>query len=84
MYPVIDKEKCINCGLCEKVCPVKNGKEKENEQKGYVLNHKNDEVRKNSTSGGAFTPIAEYVLEKNGVVFGATFDENFKVIHTFV
>ncbi len=84
LYPVIDKKKCINCGLCEKVCPVKNGEERAKKQKGYILNHKNDEVRKNSTSGGAFTPIAEFILEKNGVVCGVAFDENFRVVHRFV
>lgn len=84
LYPEVDLGKCIDCGLCEKVCPVKNAREKEKEQKGYVLNHKNEEVRKDSTSGGAFTPIAEYVLQKNGVVFGATFNENFKVIHKYI
>lgn len=84
VYPIIDKTKCVNCGLCDKVCPVKNAKEDTFEQKAYLLNNKNDEIRKDSTSGGAFTPIAEYVLSKDGVVFGATFDKRYRVIHTYV
>lgn len=84
MYPIIDKSKCVNCGLCDKVCPVKNVKEERFEQKAYIVNNKNDEIRKDSTSGGAFTPIAEYVLNRGGVVFGATFDKNYNVVHTYV
>ena len=84
LYPTIDKEKCINCGLCKKVCPIMNKKIEKKEQTGYVLNHKDLNVRENSTSGGAFTPIAEFVLEKNGAVFGASFDKNYNVIHEYI
>ena len=84
VYPIIDKTKCIDCGLCDKVCPIKNAKKEDFEQKAYIVNNKNEEIRKDSTSGGAFTPIAEYILSKGGVVFGAAFDYNFKVIHTYV
>lgn len=84
MYPIIDKSKCVNCGLCDKVCPIKNVKEERFEQKAYIVNNKNDEIRKDSTSGGAFTPIAEYVLNRGGVVFGAAFDKNYNVVHTYV
>lgn len=84
LYPEIDNEKCINCGACDKVCPVLNAKENKKEQIGYLVNNKNNEIRNDSTSGGAFTPIAEYVLDRNGVIFGATFDEDFNVIHKYV
>lgn len=82
LYPKVDKEKCINCGLCDKVCPILNKKEeKECEQKAYIFQHKNDEIRRQSTSGGAFTAISEYVIDNEGIVFGAVFDDDFKVIH---
>lgn len=85
LYPVIDESKCINCNLCEKVCPIINKKKEEKfQQKAYLVNNINLEVRKESTSGGAFTAIAEYVIENNGVVFGAAFNENFEVIHKYV
>lgn len=84
MYPIIDKSKCVNCGLCDKVCPLKNANEEIFEQKAYIVNNKNDEIRKDSTSGGAFTPIAEYVLNQGGVVYGAAFDKNYNVVHTYV
>lgn len=81
LYPKIDKEKCINCTLCEKVCPIKNTKENIKEQHAYIFQHKNDIIRKQSTSGGAFTAISKYVIKNNGIVYGAVFDENYKVIH---
>lgn len=84
MYPIIDKSKCVNCGLCDKVCPVKNVNEEIFEQKAYIVNNKKDEIRKDSTSGGAFTPIAEYVLNQGGVVYGVAFDKNYDVVHTYV
>ncbi len=82
LYPKINEEKCINCGLCKNVCPIKNKiKEEKQEQKAYIVNNKNEQIRKESTSGGAFTPIAEYVIDKKGVVFGAAFDKDFTVCH---
>ena len=84
LYPEIDEERCTNCGLCERVCPILNKKEKkEKEQIAYVINNKNDEVRSQSTSGGAFTPIAEYVIKKGGIVFGARYGENLDVYHAY-
>ena len=84
LYPIIDKTKCINCGLCDKVCPVKNARKETFKQDAYIVNNKDEIIRSDSTSGGAFTPIAEYVLNRNGVVFGATFDDEYNVIHTYV
>lgn len=83
-YPVIDKEKCINCGLCQKVCPILNKKEINNKPIAYACINKNEDVRKESSSGGVFTLIAERILELNGVVFGAEFDKDLNVIHSYV
>lgn len=84
LYPSINMDKCVNCGLCKKVCPVLNKvKEQKKEQKAYVVNNKDENVRSQSTSGGAFTAIAEYVIDNGGVVFGATFDKDFNVEHTY-
>ncbi len=84
LYPSVDKSKCNNCNLCTKICPVLNKKTVEKKQKGYVLNNKEENIRADSTSGGAFTPIAEYVLDRNGVVFGASYNSNLEVIHIYI
>lgn len=80
-YPVIDKEKCINCGLCEKVCPIKNNTKVDNNPIAYACFNKNEDIRKNSSSGGVFTLLASAIINQGGIVFGTDFDEYFNVKH---
>lgn len=85
LYPVIDMKNCIDCGICEKVCPIITPvKEEISKQEVCIVQNKNQTILKESTSGGAFTGIAKYVLSQNGLVFGATYDSNFKVKHVYV
>lgn len=85
LYPKVNETECINCGLCERSCPIINPiQEKKQKQKAFLIQNKDDEVRRESTSGGAFTAIARYVLSRGGVVFGACFDENYVVKHIYV
>ena len=47
-YPKIDQTKCIECGLCEKSCPVLQNKRSENEPKAYACINKVEEfIRRN-------------------------------------
>lgn len=81
-YPKINKDKCINCGMCKKICPILNRKEEVSyKQVGYVVNNKDNKIRNESTSGGAFTAIATYVIKKGGKVYGAAYDTDFAVKH---
>lgn len=81
-YPHTDISKCINCDKCNRVCPVIN-KSKENDylRKVYICQNKNDEIRFDSTSGGVFSALAQYVIDKKGYVFGAEFDDSWRVVH---
>lgn len=83
-YPVIDNDKCIDCGLCEKVCPSLKSLEPSTAIESYAVKNRDDEILKNSTSGGVFSALAQVVIENGGVVFGAAFTENFKVKHIAV
>ncbi|AOR24582.1 Coenzyme F420 hydrogenase/dehydrogenase, beta subunit C-terminal domain [Clostridium taeniosporum] len=88
-YPQIMKDKCIGCNKCEKVCPIiqqknKNSTYSDSKPKTIGGWHKNEEVRKKSSSGGAFTLLAEFVLKNKGIVFGAGFNENLEVNHMSV
>jgi len=80
--PVIDKEACNGCGLCQKHCPaiccVRFGKI---QPKAFAAWANDDNVRERSASGGAFAVIAQKVLSLNGIVFGVSFDEDFKARH---
>lgn len=83
LYPSVDEKKCVNCGLCKKICPVlKKNEKKEYFQKAFLFQNTNDETRKDSTSGGFFSSISKYIIDKGGVVFGASFNPNFEVEHT--
>ena len=87
LYPKVDKAACVDCHLCEKVCPVLHSpEEKENDnQRGYLIQIKDEKIRKESTSGGSFTAIASWVIERGGVVFGASLDIRKKeVAHRWV
>ncbi|MBE7076191.1 MAG: 4Fe-4S dicluster domain-containing protein [Clostridiales bacterium] len=81
-YPKINNLKCINCGLCKKICPVLNKKKKEeSEPKAYAAYNKDLEVRLKSSSGGIFSVLAEKILDNGGVVFGVGFNKDFEVEH---
>lgn len=73
-YPVIDPGKCVRCGHCTAICPLLQRREQQPLPAAYAAWNRDDQIRKDSTSGGVFTALAEYVLEGGGVVFGAAMD----------
>lgn len=84
LYPRMDMSVCIDCGKCRKVCPVANKQSDDGKiPPVYAAMHKNESVRLNSSSGGLFTAFAEQIIADGGVVFGAAFDKDFKVVHTY-
>lgn len=83
LYPVIDKNKCVHCNLCEKRCP-NNPSEPNANQKTYISYCKDDDVKENSASGGIFYPIAKYIIERKGLVFGVCYDDNLVAHHEYV
>lgn len=82
LHPVVNEATCIDCAKCTKVCPVLNTQKLTDyaEKKYLALRNSNADVVKKSSSGGAFALLAEYVLEKKGVVYGAAFD-NCNILH---
>ena len=75
LYPRINVEKCVECGLCIKRCPELNARATIHQSpKVYaIINNKDKKV---SSSGGAFSLIARWILEQGGVVFGASMNDN--------
>ena len=82
-YPSINYELCVNCGLCEKVCPCINENEKTMPLDIYAAKNPDEEIRKDSSSGGIFTMLAESIIDEGGVVFGARFNEKWNVVHDY-
>lgn len=83
-YPEVDKDLCIECGLCEKVCPVINQGKLRSPLNVYASINPDNEIRIKSSSGGIFTSIAQKIIVDGGVVFGACWDENWLVHHTYI
>lgn len=83
LYPQVDTAICIDCGLCEKVCPVINQNEPREPLAVYAAKNNNEEIRLKSSSGGIFTLLAEQIISEGGVVFGARFNENYDVVHDY-
>lgn len=81
LYPVVEYERCIKCELCERACPVISQCRQEHEEKVYAAVSKDRELVGRSSSGGMFGILARYVLNKNGAIFGAAFDEEMELIH---
>ena len=82
-YPVVDKNKCISCGLCVKTCPVygKPAFDFFEEPKTFAAWNNDEKIRYNSSSGGIFKAISQIAFDNKGIVYGAAYDENFMVHH---
>ena len=83
LYPEVT-DGCVQCGHCAHVCPVQKQREHRTAPQVFAVWSRDESVRQASTCGGAFSALAEYVLEGGGVVFGAALDENLRVVHTAV
>lgn len=84
-FPYVEENKCIECGLCIKHCPILTPVNLAEENKDYYgLYVKDKNLLLSSSSGGAFVGIASYVLEKKGVVFGCSYDDNLIAKHIVV
>lgn len=83
LQPHILQSSCIKCHKCEHVCPVINGEviHDSSQTKAFVVINKNEAIREKSSSGGVFYALAKWALDKNGVVFGARFNDQWEVIH---
>lgn len=83
LYPIVDENKCINCGLCKKVCPQLNNCNNKNTNypKSFAMYNMDTEELIQSSSGGIFSVLARYILDESGTVYGAAYDSNLNVNH---
>lgn len=86
LYPFVDINTCIKCGKCVKVCPWSNPSlvlrdESEELSKCFAAYLKEEELRLVSSSGGLFAVFAKAILDRNGIVYAAAFDDSFEAYH---
>lgn len=84
LYPEVDKGKCVDCGLCDKVCAFNDHYDTSlNLEKPlvYGARHKDMNEVETSRSGAVFIAISDYILEQGGVVYGAGYTDHFRVVH---
>lgn len=84
-YPEISQELCVNCGLCEKICPVinkcKSLEKNYKEPECFAAEHKSIDVIFSSTTGGMFSALADVMYNQSGYVGGAIHNKDFTVSH---
>lgn len=83
LFPEVDLNKCIQCGKCLKVCPLKNDNLGMKSLSAYAAISKNQDLYKNATSGGIFAVIAMYIIGQGGMVVGSCleYDNEISVKH---
>jgi len=82
--PSIQQNKCVDCGVCQKICPINNPPTLTSPLQVYSGWAKNEDLRLSSSSGGAFSVLAIPVLQRGGVVFGVTLNKDMQAEHIFV
>lgn len=83
-YPFVDETKCVDCGLCDKVCAFNDKYDTTcniETPDVYGARHKNPEEVRTSRSGAAFIAFSDWILDNGGVVYGAGYTEHFIVSH---
>ena len=83
-YPKVDEDKCVECGLCEKVCAFHEGYNRQGnfeEPLVYGCRHKDRKELETSQSGALATAIMQKFLEMPGVVYGVAYDRDLEIVH---
>lgn len=83
LYPQVETTLCINCHLCEKVCPIINHGIERDPISVYAAINNNEDIRFKSSSGGVFSLLAETIIKQSGVVFGAKWNSGWGVEHDY-
>lgn len=80
--PQINSEKCVDCGICNTVCPAINAPALHPIREAYAAQTKDRETLMDSTSGGMFTAFSQEIFRRGGLVYGCVWDENYRAVVT--
>lgn len=67
-YPAIENDKCIQCHKCEQICPFHAQKDQKEKPQAFASRIKNYDTLMSSSSGGMFTAISNWFLERKYAV----------------
>lgn len=79
LYPSVNATLCIDCGKCVQACPFFTENNEGKCLNTYIAYNKDDEIRRNSSSGGVFFELAKLVISLGGVVYGPHFNSEMKL-----
>lgn len=81
MQPTIDHDRCVDCGACQRVCPANHPLELHKPLRAYAGWDKNEDEYISSTSGGAASAFARFIIRQGGVVYGCAMLPNIEARH---
>ena len=83
-YPSVDTDMCVECGACERVCPITNPAKENSPLSVKGAKNRDESVRSTSSSGGTFFELAKAVISRGGVVYGCALDSELVARHIAV
>lgn len=80
LYPVIDENRCVQCGQCVSVCHALGDNELHRPTACYAAQLEDRDVLLKSSSGGLFSALAAVALKTDGIVYGCAYDEDYNAV----
>ncbi|MFI3288287.1 MAG: Coenzyme F420 hydrogenase/dehydrogenase, beta subunit C-terminal domain [Rikenellaceae bacterium] len=84
LYPEVNAELCVECGLCLKVCAFKPGYDRSDNldtPKLFAVRHKDIKEVEASRSGAMFVAVSNWILSRGGVIYGVGYSDHFRAVH---
>ena len=85
LQPIINPDICVECGLCNRICPVITPVNyMTHKMHSYAAFAKDLSIRQRGSSGGLFSVFAKWIIGQGGYVVGAAFRDEYTVRHIII
>ena len=81
LYPQVNHDTCIKCGVCRNVCDFRKFEPTNLSPKAYAIKHRDENEVKTSRSGAVFMAMCNWILSKDGYVFGCELEDKKTIVH---